>query len=95
MVGLGNGLNLPAIVGHERRVDRGGIDKRIFFNPNTEINLSANKRSRQHLANLHLLLTIEGSNACGKVERLTVERLHLNVNLFLLIGYGSFSVAGH
>ena len=67
----------------------------VFLNPNREVHFATDERFGNHLSDLHLLFAVDGSDACGKVEGLAVERLHLNVYLLGLKGHCSAAIACH
>ena len=60
---LGDGLDLPIIVLHECRIDRRGVNGHVLLYPHAHVHFATNEGLSHHLAHLHLLLAIEGSDS--------------------------------
>ena len=88
-------LNLFAVVLRKRCVDSRGVGRSVLFNPDREVDLAANHLRLYSLTNLHLLLSVERSDASREVERLTVERLYLDIDFLTIVDYDRLAVAGH
>ena len=91
----GDVLYLAVVVLHEGRVDGCGVDSRILFYPDSEVDFTPDDGLGDGAAYLHLFLTIERSNACRQVEGLAVQRFDFNIDFLFLVGYDSLAVAGH
>ena len=91
---LGHLLHLPKVIFRQRSVDlcRVAAD---FLRPNRKLHFSAFQRLRHLLPKFHFLLAIERHDARCEVELLRVERLHLDVDFFLVKGRDSLAVTRH
>ena len=92
---LGNAFQLIIVVFYECCIYWCCVHSTLFLYPHTHIHLSTNESLCHHLTHLHLLLTIKWSDAGLEVKLLRVQRLHLHVDLFVLISYNNIAVASH
>ena len=65
-----DGLDLLVIILHEGRIDRRWIHSHILFYPHTHVHLTTDESLGNHLAHLHLLLTVERCNTGVQVKLL-------------------------
>ena len=88
-------LNLLLVGTNQCDVERIGRRSLILLNPEHEIHLAAFQFLLHDLAHFHLLLSIDGSDARGDVERLAIQRLDLCMNLLSVVLYDALAVACH